>query len=165
MKKYALAFAALAVTCSSVVSAQTCTANAAFPPVPVGPPPVITANSCTAANQLNFSCSDANSIGSAADFVYSFAASGTPNGNASLAPTGWDAYLAIMSTACSSASVCPQESENGAIGVTESVPFTGLAAGNYFLLVSSFAGASNCGPFTLTITPTLPVSLQQFSVE
>ena len=165
MKKYALALAALAVVCSSSVSAQTCTANAAFPAVPPGPPVVVNGDSCTATNQLNLSCSDANPIGAAADFVYSFTAAGTPNGNASLAPTGWDAYLAIMSGACSSASVCPQESEAGGNGVTEMVPFTGLAPGNYFLLISSFAAAANCGPFTLTLTPTLPVTLQNFSIE
>lgn len=167
MKKIALAVAALAIFGSASVSAQTCTANAAFPSVPdAGGPVVVNGDSCTGAtNQLNASCSDANPIGAANDYVYSFNLGTGASGNASLAPTGWDAYLAIMAASCASTATCPTESENGGNGVTEQVNFTGIAAGSYFLLVSSFAAAGNCGPFALTITPTLPVSLQKFSVE
>jgi hypothetical protein len=72
-------------------------------------------------------------------------------------------YIALMQGSCSGASPCPREEDANPAGGSETISLTGLAAGQYFLAVTSFT-AGQCGSVTLEL-PTLPVTLQNFSVE
>ena len=51
-------------------------------------------------------------------------------------------------------------------GTATSGTFTGNAAGTYFIVVTdSTAAGAQCGAYNLTVNPTLPVKLQDFSIQ
>lgn len=74
--------------------------------------------------------------------------------------------------ACGPTAACyAQGNDANAAGGGETLPDGGahfpanVAAGTYYAAVFSFdTGAANCGAFTMTIGPTLPVQLQSFTV-
>jgi hypothetical protein len=142
--------------------AQTCTPTAGTMTDSFG---TVNVNTCSSTNQLLSSCSGLNAIGASPDTIYQVQIGAGATGNISIAPTGYDATLALMSGSCSAGSFCARESEAGAIGVTETVQLSGLTAGPYWVLITSFGGAPDCGPTAVTVTPLLPVTLQNFSVN
>lgn len=146
--------------------AQTCTANApAITGVQSGQ--VLAAfDTCTATDQLAVSCSGLNPIGPATDAIWSVTVGpGAHSGSFNIATSNgaYDLYVGLMSGSCSGASPCPLEADSGGAGAAETLgPVDSLANGTYFMLVTTFG--AGCGPVTITV-PTLPVTLQGFSVE
>ncbi len=123
-------------------------------------------DTCTSANQLNAICSGLTPIGNATDTIYQLNVPANAGGALSATPTGYDLYLAVLQSSCTGGSVCSREQDDASVGGAETVLFAGLPAGTYFLLLTSFNAASpNCGPTSVVFNPTVPVTLQQFSVD
>jgi hypothetical protein len=167
MKKILLgATVAASLAFAGASFAQTCTPSA---------PPITGANSgqtlaaydtCTATDQLAVSCSGLNPIGPATDAIWSVTVGpGAHSGSFTIATSNgaYDLYAGLMSGSCSGASPCPLEADSAGPGGSETLgPIDSLANGTYFLLVTTFG--AGCGPVTITV-PTVPVTLQGFSVE
>lgn len=123
-------------------------------------------DTCAASDQLIAVCSGANSIGTATDTIWRVdVGPGAHSGSFTISTTNaaYDIYAGLISGACSGAGFCPLEADSAGPGGTETLgPVNSLANGEYYLIVTTFA--SGCGPVSVTV-PTLPVSLQQFSVE
>lgn len=165
MKKVLLGAAALAALFSAAGAfAQTCTASAgALNGANSGTN--VTFDTCTATDQLAVSCSGLNPIGPAQDAIWSVQLGpGAHSGEFNISTTvgTFDIYAGLMSGTCSGGSPCPAEADSNGPGGAETLAIGSLAAGTYYLLVTSFS--ASCGSVTLAVPP-LPVSLQSFSVE
>ncbi|MBX3696672.1 MAG: hypothetical protein KF811_02595 [Dokdonella sp.] len=154
--------------------AQTCTASAGA--IPLSGPnslttPITNFDTCGVTNQLGAMCSSATTS-AATDAIWSVTLGPGAIGGAtppeqnfviSTSSGTYDMYVAIMQGSCADSAPCPREVDSAPAGGTESISIDGLAAGQYFLAVTSFT-AGQCGPVTIAV-PRLPVSLQNFSVE
>ncbi|MEZ5462438.1 hypothetical protein [Dokdonella sp.] len=157
-----LAFAAF----SGCVSAQVCTPTAGNITGAQSGIPLPSYDTCTATDQLAVSCSGLNPIGNATDAIWSVQVGpGAHSGSMviSTSNAAYDIYVGLMSGSCNGSSPCPLEADSAGAGGTETLgPMDSLANGTYYLLVTTFG--AGCGPVTIT-NPTLPVALQEFSVE
>jgi len=170
MKKLNLLLGASLLMLTGAVSAQTCTSTSTLSPPPSSVN--VAGNTCSASNTLSNSCGSSTPIGAAFDLAYQVTLSAGNNFTISVAPTGWDAYVALLSGSCSEAAACPSngEADNGGVGTAETLTLSNLGAGTYFVLVSSLASPggnpeTSCGPFALTATGAFPVSLENFSID
>lgn len=120
-------------------------------------------NTCTSTDQLASLCNSSTPIGSAVDTIYSVQIGATATGNINVSPGTYDAYAALLQGTCSGGSTCSRESDNSG-NADENLSVAGLPAGAYFLLVTSFT-AGACGQTVVDVDPTLPVTLQNFSVN
>jgi len=127
-------------------------------------------NTCTAANTIGTYCGAVPSPEN--DIIFTVHLSGTQTGSFDVTnvQAGFNPAIVLFqaadATACLVASNCiglPADA-NGA-GGSESLPFTGDAAGDYYVAVTGSPGSGTCGTFTWTGTPTLPVKLENFSVQ
>ena len=154
--------------------ASACVADATIPNLPS--PQNFSGNTCNGTDQLVKTCGDTTTIGNAKDFIYSVSLGATNSATLTVtspgaagANTGFNPYVALMSgAACNSLDSCnTANSENqGSSGAGVAVGPTGNApAGQYFFVITDAASATNCGPFNLVVTGTLPVELKNFSVE
>ena len=75
--------------------------------------------------------------------------------------------IALLSGACADNSACVNNTDYGGSGPTAtSATVSGNAAGTYYLVITdSSATGAQCGAYNLTVTGTLPVKLQDFSVQ
>ena len=159
---------------AGTVSAQVCTASAGTIALD-GPESLTTAitnfDTCGVTNQLGAMCSSATTS-AATDAIWSVTLGPGAIGGAtgaeqnfviSTSNAGYDMYVAVLQGACADSASCPREVDSAGNGGTESISIDGLAAGQYFLAVTSFT-AGQCGPVTIAV-PRLPVALQNFSVE
>lgn len=74
--------------------------------------------------------------------------------------------IALIGATCSSNANCIDNQTIAASGTTTSATITGQPAGTYFFLVGDSAGDSpGCGNYSLSVTGTLPVKLQNFSID
>lgn len=160
-----IALAGLAMVGSAF--AQTCVPSTGTPALSGSNSNTTTApyDTCGAIDALNQMCSSSGTS-AAVDAIWSLnLGPGAISGNLTVnttAPT-YDIYIALMQGACSGASPCLREADSNPAGGSETIDLTGLAAGQYYLAVTSFT-AGQCGSVTLQL-PTLPVTLQGFSVE
>lgn len=162
MIKASIAFVAVAaVLVAGTAGAQSCVPSAgAF----TGAGGAVFIDTCNSANQLLFACNGLDPIGSSPDTIYSVQVVAGINGNLTATPTGYDLKLALLQESCSAGATCIRDADASGIGGAESFSFTGLPAGSYFLLLTSFDGMPNCGT-TMITTFGLPVTLQHFSVD
>jgi hypothetical protein len=161
------ALLSLAGACALAVSFQVAAQDCATP-LPItsdtGPHAVVNGDLCTATNSLptyGGTASPQNEI------VYSFTAQGA---NATIALTqgaegtwsGQSAGIFLMPSPCSSST------DPIALGFPGTdMAVNGLTDGSqYFVIVTADPGsaAATCGTFTATVTGTLPVTLQSFTV-
>ncbi|MBL8299082.1 MAG: hypothetical protein JNN30_12155 [Rhodanobacteraceae bacterium] len=140
--------------------AQTCTPSAGA--LNVGS---ITVDTCASTNQLLSLCNGLDSIGASEDTVYSLTLGNSPTGSVTATPTGYDLKLALLSGTCSASTTCTRDADSAGAGGAESFNLTGLTAGSYFVFLTSFGGTPDCGSTNIVVTPTLPVALQNFSVN
>lgn len=166
MKKILLgAIAATALIGAGSAFAQTCTpTSGAF--TGANSNTSVAFDTCTATNQLGTNCSGLNPIGSATDAIFSIQIGpGAHSGDINLTTsTGtYDMYAGIMSGSCGAGSPCPVEADSNPAGGAEVLPIGALANGTYWLIVTSFT-AGQCGNINIGL-PTLPVALQNFTVE
>lgn len=142
-----------------IVQAQTCAT-----PIPLSSNTAVNGNTCVAPTGTGVnSLPGYGSVPSPqTEIVYSFVAQGA-NGSVTVTDTGaFGATVVLMPSPCASGTDILAA---GAAGTP--MPLTGLTNGQtYYLIVTGDPGgpANACGAFTMT-PPTLPVSLQGFSVE
>jgi len=160
-----LALLGVAVFASSA-TAQTCTTPTALTS---GLNNGLAGNSCappggTGDNSVANACDGSQITGAAAVFSWTVNG-GSPTGNITVTPNGWDTAIFIGHGAdCATANggFCDSKADTaGNVAETLAVP---TAANTYFLLISSFSAGVACGPYTIS-TGTLPVKLQGFSVD
>ena len=149
---------ALAQTCASPIAIQSDNANGAY--APAG------ATTCGAEN--TFPVFPGGISSPQPDIVYDFTAQGA-NATITLDATGSPLIggLAILDACNDTANIYGNASATAA-GQSIQVSASGLTdGGHYYLVVTSAPGSAddNCGAFAGSITGTLPVSLQSFSVE
>lgn len=133
--------------------------------------PITNFDTCTAVDQLAAMCTS-STTSAATDAIWSFVLGPGAIGGATPAEKNfvitttsatYDMYVAIMQGTCSDSAGCPREVDDALQGGAESISIDGLAAGQYYLAITSFT-AGQCGPVTIAV-PRLPVALQNFSVE
>jgi hypothetical protein len=188
-----LAFLALSLTAccwAGSAAAQTCAADAVST---ISAPGTITGNTCPGGNPASTAvptvCSGGTSLNGAGEVVYALQLGATNSVSFSLQSTGSGATSACDPTTNN----CPFEPglyvlnstpSTGTCGgqtclvsqqaVTQGATVSGSlaankAAGTYYIVVGD-SGADNisnpgCGPYSLTVSGTLPVKLQKFSVK
>ena len=174
--KNILAFVIAMAGCGIAGSAfaQTCTASAGA--IALSGPnslttPITNFDTCGVTNQLNFMCSSSGTS-AATDAIWSVTLGPGAIGGAtapeqdfviSTTSGTYDMYAALMQGSCADSSPCTVEADSNPAGGSETISVQGRAAGQYFLVVTSFT-AGQCGPVTIAV-PRLPVALQNFSVE
>jgi hypothetical protein len=160
--KNALMVAAAQLLLAGGAYAQTCAPSAGVLNDATGS---INFNTCTSTDQLASICNSSTPIGNAPDTVYAVQIGATATGQIQVNPTGYDAYAALLQGTCTGGATCSREADSTGVGGQEVITASGLAAGSYFLLVTSFAASGNCGATGITVVPTLPVTLQNFSIN
>lgn len=148
---------ALAQTCAAPIAIQSDNNNGAY--APGG------ATTCGAANAIGVLPGGIASP--QPDIIHSFVAQGA-NATITLNTAGGalEPGLVIMDGCDDTANLLAVA--DGAAGSEVNVSATGLTDGQtYFLVVTGRPGSpdDNCGPYTGTITGTLPVTVQTFDVE
>ena len=142
--------------------AQTCTPTAGALTDGTG---TIVVDTCTSTNQLLTACNGVDAIGASPDTIYSVQIGAGATGSIAATPTGYDLKLALLQGTCAGSSTCIRDADAGGIGGAEQFSVAGLAAGSYFVLLTAFGGSPDCGSTSITVTPLLPVTLQNFSVN
>lgn len=170
----ACSIALIGCVAAGSASAQVCTASAgtiALTGANSLTTPINNFDTCGVSNQLGAMCSSATTS-AATDAIWSVTLGPGPIGGPSAAEKNfvistsagtYDMYVAVLQGACADSAPCPREVDSAPAGGAETISIDGLAAGQYFLAVTSFT-AGQCGPVTIAV-PRLPVALQNFSVE
>lgn len=170
MKKILLAVSMMLV--APIISAQTC----GSPGGPYTAAPVNTSgDTCNVADEFAQVCA-LSIISGGPSNVYQIEVGSGNNFGISVTPTdaNYDAALFLVGPgACAQTTGCPSggDADNAGPGGAETLSFSGIASGTYYIVVDSTAGTSNvpgsasCGNYDLAITGTLPVKLQKFSVN
>ena len=131
-----------------------------------GPNSVVSGNLCTATNSLP---SYGGTVSPQAEIVYSFTYNNNSNGTVTVTQgaegtwAGGTAAVFLMPSPCSSST----DPTNFGFPGTPMV-VSGLTNGSvYYMIFTSDPGGSStaCGTIGATVTGTLPVTLQDFSVE
>ena len=156
--------------CSSLSYAQSCSS-----PTPLSSGQTITNSgglptTCGGDQSFTDICGGATLTGPSN--VYSLTVGASPSGQITVTPTTPTSYntaIAIVgpgATCSASLGTCDATSDSSNGFGPENVSLNGLAAGTYYLVISSFdtTAASQCGPYGITVG-TLPVKLQKFSVK
>ena len=153
---------------ASIATAATCNGTQGT----ISAPGTVAGNSCgnnanfnggTFCNGVSFSNTgtDAWQIGLAAN--QSFTMAGASPGAA--AGQAFAINLGLISTNCADNAACVTDvtNDNGAV---TSGTISGNPAGTYFIIVTDSTGlGTGCGTYDLTIAGTLPVKLENFSVD
>lgn len=129
-------------------------------------------NSCTAANSLGTVCVFSNNPSPDVFFTFNLVTGYTATSIALTNSTGGFQPQMIVQTACGSTSDCTLTSPSVAAGANTSVSIAGQTATpspgtQYFLAVNgaSTVNAGDCGTFNISVTGTLPVQLEKFSID
>lgn len=150
---------------SPAAFAQTCASPAAFNTPAAGP--TASGDTCAATDLVSLYCGAQDSVNKP-DVIYSLtlAAAGASRTATSIsitgAGTGFTPTIFLYTGACATGDGCQAQGETGF-----PMDLTSVGAGTYLLAVSASQvdGSGACGTYTITANGTLPVSLQEFSVE
>jgi hypothetical protein len=150
-------------------AAQACSGFQGTIPSNTTTPDVINGNNCN--NNLAFGaiCANADTLGGGGMDVYQLTL-GTNNNNVMFTLTSAvftpELAVTVPGGACSSSTGCAIDQTIAAAGTVGPVGFPANPepAGNYFIFVANVADAA-CGAYGLTISGTLPVKLENFSVN
>jgi hypothetical protein len=158
----ALGFAAV----SSVSFAQTCASPTAFNTPPAGP--VASGTTCGGTDSVSLYCGALDSA-SKPDAIYqmTLAAVG-PNRTATqialsgVTGAGFGPIIVAYNSTCANGDGCASTGDG-----SSALSLAAVGAGTYFLAVSASPvdASGACGTFTLTANGTLPVQLQNFSID
>jgi hypothetical protein len=122
-------------------------------------------NNC--GNNSNFTriCSNGDTLGGGGMDVISFPIGASATAiTFSLQSAAFVPELAVLGSPCSSSTACIVDTTIAATGTASGTVPAGQAAGTYFVFVADTNDA-NCGAYNLSFTGTLPVKLQDFSVQ
>jgi hypothetical protein len=135
---------------------------------------VPTANDC--GHNLNYSGSFAlcGGVGfsTTGTDVYEVTLAANQNFTFSVSSSDFQPDIALLSVSCADNASCVNGTDyiggplDSPPSVATSATVSGQAAGTYFLVITDSTGTgAQCGNYDLTLTGTLPVKLQDFSVE
>lgn len=160
-------FASVALAAASVSAfGQACSSNATYSTSPNTLPGQ---DLCSVTDQLTQTCANGTGLATGPDFIYSVTVGATSSAVFTVNGTGFNPYIALMSgVACNSLDTCGAYENTGTAATNISLPSTtGLAAGQYWLVITDVTANVTCpgATFTLSSTGTLPVKLQGFSVN
>jgi hypothetical protein len=155
-----------AVLAAPMAFGQTCASPGAPSPITTAPANFVSA--CTAGDEFNSICGGSvTATGTSA--VYSIQVGAANTFVITVTPTvnTYDqAIFLIGPNSCLQTTPCVADADNAGPGGAETLdPADNLPAGTYYLVIDSTAGPTGCVPSNVGITATLPVSLQNFSVE
>jgi hypothetical protein len=123
-------------------------------------------DTCSASNELGTVCifgsSPANDIVYSIGIVAGYTATTVALTNSTPA---WNAALLLLQGACNGNTPCPRNADANGAGGNEFLDVSGLASGNYLMLVTSTNGDPSCGSYTLAVNGGVPVELQSFDVN
>jgi hypothetical protein len=160
-----LAFVAGAAFCGSAL-AQSC--NSAITST-FSAGGTVSGNSCQASSTLSNFCQNADPLNGAGVAVYGMVL-GTNNTGVQVSVTSaaFNPYLAVQKpdvvNGCTSSDQCVSSTQN--VGTSTITVPNGSAAGTYYIVVGDTdTDSPGCGAFNLTVSGTLPVKLQKFSVK
>jgi hypothetical protein len=124
-------------------------------------------NTCDGTDQLVKTCGDTTPIGNGKEAILAVNLGTGNNATLTITGTGFNPYVALMAGAdCNSLDTCQtNNSENaGSAGAGVVIGPTNAPVGSYFLVITDPGGPA-CGAFTVGVQGTLPVKLQNFSVD
>lgn len=173
MNKFALAAALALVT--PIAFAQTCTTPANGDAGWTTAPASNTGNTCGASDEFAQVCGG-GIFSAGPSNVWKVQVGDGNNFTVTVTPTDttYDTALFLVGPgACGPAAGCPTggDADNAGAGDAETLSFSGIAAGTYYIVVDSTAGSANtagsasCGNYSLAVAGTLPVELKSFSIN
>lgn len=169
MKNTALSFAVLAAaTFAGNAVAQSCT-SAVSQTITAPTASAINGNSCQGSSTLANFCQNADPMNGAGVAVYALAVGAANTGvSVSVTSATFHPYLAVQkpdsTNGCTSSDQCVSSTQN--VGTSTINLPNGSAAGTYYIVVGDTdTDTPGCGAFGLTVSGTLPVKLQNFSVN
>ena len=154
--------------CAASMSAfgQACVSNATYA---TSPNTLSGQDLCSVTDQLAKTCANGTTLATGPDFIYSVTLGASSSAVFTVNGTGFNPYIALMSgAACNSNDTCGSYENLGSPSTDIPLPSTsGLPAGQYWLVISDAQANITCpgATFTLSSTGTLPVKLEQFSVD
>lgn len=151
----------LMAAASGSASAQSCAA-----PLLLQHQVLTTGDTCAAQNELGTLCIFAQSP--ANDIIYLMNVAlpytalhvGLTNNT-----SAWNAALVLIQGVCNGDSTCPRVADAGGPGAAEVLDVAGLAAGTYFVVVTSAVSDTTCGSYSLSVDGPTPVELQSFDIN
>jgi hypothetical protein len=132
-------------------------------------PDVLNGNNCTNNAAFTKICANSETLGGGGMDVYQLTL-GAGNNNVQFTVTSAaftpELAVTVPGGACSSSTACDIDQTIAAPGTVGPFGFSTnpVAAGNYFIFVANVTDAA-CGAYALTISGTLPVKLQNFSIN
>ena len=154
-------FGICAIALAGDVFAQACTAN-----LTASAPGTVSGNNCGNNTALQNICGNGIGLNLAGVDIYSVALGASQNFTFSVTTAAFTPQIAITGSPCSSNTTCIDNQTIAASGTVTSGTISGQPAGTYFIFVGdSAADSPGCGAYNMTITGTLPVKLQKFSVK
>jgi len=162
-----LATAALSVASASAFG-QACTAQTA-PTLNQGTTSLPGQNLCAFTDQLVKTCANGTTLATGPDAIYQIQIGSPSSAVITVNGAGFNPYIALMTGAsCNSLDTCGSYENLGGPSTNVSLPSTaGLPAGTYYLVISDAQANITCpgATFTVGYTGSLPVQLQQFSID
>jgi hypothetical protein len=122
-------------------------------------------NNCN--NNLNFTkiCANSETLGGGGMDIYSFdLGAGYSGVSVTISTTAFTPELGVIAATCSSSTTCVVDQTVAAAGDVSGTLPTGLTAGTYYIFVANVTDAA-CGAYNVSLAGTLPVKLQNFSVQ
>ena len=166
-KNFAPSVLIAAVCCVFAVPSFAATCNSTLGPITAAGP--FSGSDC--GNNLNYSGSAALcggvSFSTTGTDVWQVSVGAAQNFTFSVTSAAFTPDIALLSGSCADNATCVNGTDySTGTGTATSAAVTGNAGGTYFLVVTdSTATGAQCGAYNLTIAGTLPVKLQDFSVQ
>jgi hypothetical protein len=149
-------------------AAETCTAGqgaiVATPATPFTSP----AGASTCGNNPTFGdiCSGGTeSFNGAGEDIYSVAIGASENFTISVTSGAFFPNIFLIGTSCNDTVNCSVNATNGTGTISSGAVTTAPVGTNFLVVADTGVDTPGCGAYTLTVTGTLPVELQKFSVE
>lgn len=158
----------LAIGCaiaSSSAFAATCNGTQGSIAAPPATPAAVAGNSCTHNSNYNGStfCGGVSFSNTGTD-VYQIQMGNAQGLSFTVTTAAFTPDIALLATSCADNSTCTVEATNNTGTVTANVPNS--SAGTFFIIITDSTGAgAQCGAYNMTFAGTLPVKLQDFSVQ
>jgi hypothetical protein len=122
-------------------------------------------NNCTHNTNFSAICSNTEGLGGGGMDVIQFDLAATNNVQVTLQSAAFTPELGVIGSPCSSSTTCIIDQTIAAPGTVGPVQVPqNSPAGSYFIFVTNVADAA-CGAYNVSLTGTLPVKLENFSVE
>ena len=143
-------------------AAETCTAAQGTLTSPASP----TGNTCGNNAAFGDICSGGTeSFNGAGVDVYQINVGASENFTFSVTSTAFFPNIFLIGTSCNDTVNCTVNQTNGTGSVSSGAVTTAPAGTNFIVVADTGVDSPGCGAYTLSLTGTLPVKLQSFSIQ